>query len=137
VASSHLEPTRLLELETHEDGRLTISGVVRAGGRPSAFRLIERKPVEIVAAVERWLDDHDGGAITIVVRGPAVSIATWTTRSTSMALYWLATILGKVWVPAFKVEQRTDGDSTVAASRPAQLETGPVSVAKPGRNKVA
>ena len=118
-----------------EDGSVTVEGVMLSGSAASELRLVERKPADVLAAAEHWLGAHEGGAITVVMRNPTFALATWTTGSASMALYWLATILGKVWVPSFKSERRPDPEPSAERPRATAQESGPVVLS--GRNRVA
>lgn len=62
--------------------------------------VVERKPSQLLVALEEWMRPFEDGEITMVVRSTDVPIITWTTRSAGMALYWTAVVLGKTWPPA-------------------------------------
>jgi hypothetical protein len=97
-----MERTRRIDLCLLEDGGVSIAATLVPGEVASSLEVVEESPVRVFETLEHWLEAHSGERISITVHSAQSPIATWSTRSTSMALYWIATVLGNAWNPAFK-----------------------------------
>jgi hypothetical protein len=82
-----------------DDGSVLAAGGCEEDSRHQLM-VVEKKPVQLLQALEEWMAPFEDGEITMVVRSTDVPIITWTTRSAGMALYWTAVVLGKTWPPA-------------------------------------
>jgi hypothetical protein len=82
-----------------DDGSVLAAGGCEENARHQLM-VVERKPAQLLEALEAWMAPFEEGEITMVVRSTEVPIITWTTRSAGMALYWTAVVLGKTWPPA-------------------------------------
>jgi hypothetical protein len=98
------QQTWSIELLLLEDGSVS----VRADeGKASAgcVRRVEQNPADMIRTLEAWLEDHDGRAITVVLRSPQAPIAVWTSPCASLALHRIASLFGNDWSPAFEVHE--------------------------------
>ncbi len=115
-----MDRTRRIDLCLLEEGGVSIEATLVPDDVTSMLTVVEESPVHVFETLERWLEAHGGERISIVVRGAQSPIATWTTRSTSMALYWIATVLGKAWNPPFKAGPTAErpSEETIYPDRP-------------------
>jgi hypothetical protein len=118
-----MERTRRIELCLLEDGGVSIEAMLIPDDPECRLTAIEETPSRVFDTLERWLEEHAGQRIAIGVRSASSPIATWTTRSASLALYWVATILGNSWNPGFQV--RAETVSTVGSQPLAPVHTLP------------
>jgi hypothetical protein len=91
----------VVEVSVHESGKLTLAAHLSPGEPSHRLDRAEASLAEALETLESWLEEHGGERIAVTVRGPLAPLATWTTRSTNLALYWLATVLGDAWQPSF------------------------------------
>lgn len=71
----------------------------------ASFAASTESPTRAIDFAERWLRDHDGGGlIWVQIHTPGSSVLAWQTGSVSVAMYWLATVLGKLWLPDLHAE---------------------------------
>jgi hypothetical protein len=99
---THTHRTWSIELLLLEDGSVSIradDGKVRS----HALRRVEQTPAGALRAVDEWLEPHEDGSITVVVRSPQAPIAVWTSCCASLLLYRMASVLGNDdWTPDFE-----------------------------------
>jgi hypothetical protein len=90
-----------IELALLRDGNLvTLSGEgPHEGG--SCVR-VAHTPGETLRVIEQALERHTQGALALAVRSAEAQLLTWTTPSSTLALFWLSTILGQPFQPGFE-----------------------------------
>ena len=89
-----------IELALLRDGNLvTLSG---EGERPGgSYVRVAHTPGETLRVIEQALERHTEGPLALAVRGADSALLTWTTPSSTLALFWLSTILGQPFQPGF------------------------------------
>ncbi len=89
-----------LEIALLRDGNLvTLSGEDRKDG--SSYVRVAHTPGETLRVIEQALERHTEGPLALAVRGAGSPLLTWTTPSSTLALFWLSTILGQPFQPGF------------------------------------
>jgi hypothetical protein len=89
-----------IELAMLRDGNLvTLSGEGQREG--CSYVRVAHTPDETLRVIEQALERHTEGPLALAVRSADSALLTWTTPSSTLALFWLATILGQPFQPGF------------------------------------
>jgi hypothetical protein len=89
-----------LELALLRDGNLvTLSGEGPQDG--GSYVRVAHTPGETLRVIEQALERHTAGPLALAVKGAGSALLTWTTPSSTLALFWLSTILDQPFQPGF------------------------------------
>jgi hypothetical protein len=110
-AMTDAQRTWSIELLLLENGSVSVRAD-EAGSATGALRRVEQNPAAAVCAVEKWLEHHEAGAITVVLRTPQASIAIWTSPCASLALHRMASLFGNDWTPGFEMSDSAADESS-------------------------
>jgi hypothetical protein len=89
-----------IELALLRDGNLvTLSGEDEHDG--GTHVRVAHTPDETLRVIEQALEQHTAGPLALAVRTAESPLLIWTTSSSTLALFWLSTILGQPFEPGF------------------------------------
>jgi hypothetical protein len=83
--------------------------------RGGAHVRVAHTPGETLRVIEQALEGHTDGSVALAVRSAESPLLTWTTPSSTLALFWLSTILGQPFQPGFVAKPNPESHEAPAA----------------------
>jgi hypothetical protein len=110
-----------IELALLRDGNLvTLSGGADHEGGPHVR--VAHTPGETLRVIEQALEQHTDGPVALAVRSAESPLLTWTTPSSTLALFWLSTILGQPFQPGFVAKPTVEPRESAPRLAPPQQQ---------------